>query len=68
MTYYEKLVRTMDKSMKAHPRSTIAMDVNTLEVVATGTDTSRLARRLKKLHNANVILFQRPNPNHVMVL
>ena len=68
MTYYEKLFRGMDKSMKAHPRSTIAMDVNTLEVVATGTDTSRLASRLKKRRNANIILFQRPNPNHVMVL
>lgn len=68
MTYYEKLVQRINKSMKAHPRSTIAMDVNTFEVVATGTDTSRLARRLKKLHNPNVVVFQRPKTNHIMVL
>jgi len=68
MTYYEKLIRQMDKSMEAHPRSTIVMDVNTFEVVATGRNTSRLARRLKKLRNSNVVVFQRPNPNHVMVL
>jgi predicted double-glycine peptidase len=68
MTYYEKLVQRMDKSMQAHPRSTIAMDANTFEVLATGTDTARLAQRLKKLHHPNVVVFQRPNPNHIMVL
>jgi hypothetical protein len=58
----------MNKSMNAHPRSTIVMDANTFEVVATGANTSRLARRLKKLHHPNVVVFQRPNPNHIMVL
>jgi hypothetical protein len=66
MTYYEKLVRRMDKSMKAHPNSTIVMDANTFEVVATGTNTNRLSRRLKKFSGA--VVFQRPNPNHIMVL
>jgi len=68
MTYYEKLVRRMNQSMEAHPHSTIVMDASTFEIVATGTNTSRLARRLKKLHNPNVVVFQRPNPNHIMVL
>jgi len=68
MTYYEKLVRSMGKSMAAHPRSTIVMDANTFEVVATGTDANRLARRLKKLRSQNVVVFQRPNPNHILVL
>jgi hypothetical protein len=68
MTYYGKLVQRMNKSMEAHPRSTIVMDANTFEIVATGANTSRLARRLKKLHHPNVVVFQRPNPNHIMVL
>jgi hypothetical protein len=68
MTYYEKLVRRMNQSMEAHPHSTIVMDAGTFEVVATGTNTRRLASRLKKLHHPNVVVFQRPNPNHIMVL
>jgi hypothetical protein len=56
----------MDKSMKTHPNSTIVMDANTFEVVATGTDTNRLSKRSKKL--SGTVVFQRPNPNHIMVL
>lgn len=66
MTYYEKLIRRMDKSMKTHPHSTIVMDANTFEVVATGTDTNRLSKRSKKLSGS--VVFQRPNPNRIMVL
>jgi hypothetical protein len=68
VTYYEQLVKRMKQSMNAHPRSTIVMDANTFEVVATGTNPGRLAGQLKKLRHANVVVFQRPNPNHVMVL
>jgi hypothetical protein len=68
MTYYKKLVWRMSQSMEAHPHSTIVMDAGTFEIVATGTNTSRLARQLKKLHHPDVVVFQRPNPNHIMVL
>jgi hypothetical protein len=58
----------MNQSMNAHPRSTIVMDANTFEVVATGVSPARLARQLKKQPHPNVVVFQRPNPNQIMVL
>ena len=52
----------MDKLMKAYPRSTIAMDANTLKVVATGKNANRL--HLKD--NPSLIIFKRPNPDMVL--
>ena len=68
MTYYEQLVQKMAKSMDENPNVTIALDANTLEVVSVDADPARLTRKIKRLGNHSSVVFQRPNPNHLMVL
>ncbi len=48
MNYYEELVRQIDKSMKAHPRSTVVMDSGSFKIIAAGRNTRAVARKLKR--------------------
>ena len=70
MTYYEQLIKHMDKSMKAHPRSTVVMDSDSFKVVASGRDTKKLTRKLKraKARDGISVVFQQPAENAVWVL
>ena len=70
MTYYEKLVWHIEKSMDAHPRSTVVMDASTFRILATGQDTKKLARRLKrsKMDQRVSVVFQKPDKNAVWIL
>jgi hypothetical protein len=52
MTYYEQLVRHVERSMSQHPASTIVMDSDTFEILATAKDPKTLARRMKKAKRA----------------
>jgi hypothetical protein len=67
MTYYEKLVKKMDRSMKEHPQSAMLMDVNTFRVVAKGKNLEELTRKISgKMQD--VIPFQKPNPEATWIL
>lgn len=70
MSYYEKLVRHMEKSMNAHPRSTVVMDVSTFKILATGQDAGKLARKLRrtKLDQRLSVVFQKPDESAVWIL
>ncbi len=42
MTYYEKLLEEASAAMDRHPRSKIAMDAETFEVIGRSTNLARL--------------------------
>ena len=42
MTYYEKLLREASAAMERHPRSAIAMDAETFEVIGRSRDIDKL--------------------------
>ena len=70
MSYYQNLINHMEKCMRLHPDSTIVMDSDTFEVVATGKDKKTLARRMKKakLCAGIPVLFQRTKASAVWIL
>jgi hypothetical protein len=70
MSYYEKLVRHIEKSMNAHPRSTVVMDASTFKILATGRDTKKLARKLRrsKTDQRVSVVFQKPDAGEVWIL
>lgn len=70
MTYYQQLIDRMAEAMEEHPRSTIAMAADTLEVLASGADAQKVARQLrKKLRKDQVpVIFQRPKKNETWIL
>lgn len=46
MTYYEKLLREATVAMDRHPRSTIAMDAETFEVIGHSKDISKVVPKV----------------------
>jgi len=70
MTYYEKLVESAEQAMREHPRSTIAMDAETFEVVATGSSSAKVARAVARAADEGVtsVVFQRPRKNETWIL
>jgi hypothetical protein len=70
MTYYEQLVKHVERSMNQHPGSTVVMDSNTFKVVATGKSAGTLARRMKRAKPLTGIpvVFQHINDNAVWIL
>jgi hypothetical protein len=46
MTYYEKLLQAATALMDRHPRSAIAMDAETFEVIVHSRDISRVAGKV----------------------
>jgi hypothetical protein len=70
MTYYEQLVKHVERSMNQHPGSTIVMDSNTFKVVATGKNARTLARRMRRAKPLTGIpvVFQHVRDNAVWVL
>lgn len=70
MTYYEKLVREINKSMEEHPLSMVVMDSSNFKVIATGKDTNEVSRKVNKSKGSHGIsvVFQRPSDNAVWIL
>jgi len=70
MSYYEQLVKHVERSMNRHPSSTVVMDSDTFKVLATGKSAKTLARRLRKVKGAQGIpvVFQRISDNAVWIL
>ena len=70
MSYYERLKRHVERSMKRYPDSTVVMDSDTFKIVATGKDIPTLKRRLKKAHQTpkKPVVFQRIKDDAVWIL
>ncbi len=72
MRYYDELIRQIDKSMKAHPRSTVVMDADTFKVLATGKDAAKLTRQLRRKQmggrRARTVVFEQPDEHAVWIL
>jgi len=69
MNYYEKLVRKMDQSMKAHPRSAMAMDMTNFKIVAKGSNIKSLHGKLSAAKSAvPTVIFQKPSPGAAWIL
>jgi hypothetical protein len=67
---YEKLVSHIDKSMRAHPMSTVVMDVGNFKVLAVAKDIKKATRMLtasKKAHGVSIV-FQKPRKNVIWIL
>ena len=46
MTYYEKLLQEASAAMDRHPRSTIAMDAETFELIGRSRDIAKLVPKI----------------------
>ena len=46
MTYYERLLREASDAMDRHPRSKIAMDAETFEVIGRSKDMDKLVPKI----------------------
>jgi hypothetical protein len=69
MNYYEKLVKKMDQSMKAHPRSAMAMDMGSFEIIATAPNFTVLGKKLHNFKGSNrSVIFQKPSEKVTWVL
>jgi hypothetical protein len=70
MSYYKELIRNIDRSMKAHPHSTVVMDADSFKVIATGKQAKTLTRKLMrtKARGGVPVIFQRPDDGCAWIL
>ena len=70
MTYYEQLVKEMNRSMAAHPQSTVVMDYGSRKVVASGRDLEKMSHKIRARRSAKAVsvIFQKPKENAVWIL
>ena len=70
MTYYEQVLKEMDKSMAAHPQSTVVMDYGSRKIVAAGQNYKKMSQKIRaqKSDQRISIIFQKPKGNAVWVL
>ncbi len=72
MRYYEELIKHIDRSMKAHPRSTVVMDADSFKVLAIGREAAKLSRKLRRKRTgdsrARTVVFQQPDKHAVWIL
>lgn len=60
----------MDRSIRAHPRSTVVMDSDNFKIIARGRNTTKLTRKLRRAGKKRgvPVIFQRPDENVVWIL
>jgi hypothetical protein len=68
MTYYEKLVRKINLSMKQHPHSAMVLDMSTLQIIAKGPNVEALNKKLKWKARPNTLIFKSPNQGPSWIL
>lgn len=68
MTYYEKLVKKVNESMAAHPRSAMAMDLDTFRIVAKGPNLAALDKKMAGKKRDHTLIFQKPSQKASWVL
>ena len=70
MTYYEKLVQEAAAAMEQHPRSTIAMDAETFEIIGRSRDISRLTSKVEDAaeHGRTPVILEKPRHPETWIL
>jgi hypothetical protein len=69
MNYYEKLVRNIDRSMKAHPRSAMVMNMNNFDIIARGPNFKSLGKKMAGAPgDISTIVFQKRNQKAAWIL
>jgi hypothetical protein len=69
MNYYEKLVKHIDRSMKAHPRSAMVMDMSSFDIIARGPNFKSLGEKAASTHaGVSTIVFQKRNQKAAWIL
>jgi len=70
VSYYEQLIAKVDSAMQRHPHSTIAMASDTFEILASGKDPDKVARRMRARLKAGQVpmIFRRPRKGETWIL
>lgn len=69
MNYYETLVKKINESMEEHPRSLMAIDMNSFEIIAKGSNFKSLCRKLPDSKaGARSVVFQKPSQSVTWIL
>jgi len=69
MNYYEKLVKKIDRSMKAHPRSAMAMNLKNFDIIAKGPNFGSLGKKMAGAQgDISSIVFQKRNQKAAWIL
>lgn len=70
MTYYKNLVRQATAAMNRHPRSTVILDADNLEVLTKSTDPSKVARVAHQAiaRGRTPVIVERPRHQDVWIL
>ena len=69
MNYYEKLVKKINQSMKDNPRSAIAMDMGTFQIVAKSNNLKSLSKKIAgSKKGSSTVVFQKPSQKAAWIL
>ena len=69
MNYYEKLVKKMNQSMKAHPNSAMVMDMSSFAIIAKSTNFKSLSRKVPDSKDGSrSVIFQKPSEKVTWIL
>jgi hypothetical protein len=69
MNYYEKLVKQINRSMKADPKSAMIMDMGSFEILAKGSSIKSLTKKVSALSGGTqTVVFQKPSEKAAWIL
>jgi len=69
MNYYERLVKNMSRSMKAHPQSAMVMDMNSFKIIAKSANLKGLSKKMPGAQKGvSTIVFQSRNEKPAWIL
>lgn len=70
MKYYQELIKQIDRSRRAHPRSTVVMDSGSFKVIARGRNLTKLTRKMRgaRTKHGVPVVFRLPDEKIVWIL
>ena len=69
MNYYEKLVKKINRSMEADPKSAMVMDMGSFEIIAKGNSIKSLTKKVAALgRGTQTVVFQKPSEKAAWIL
>ena len=69
MNYYEKLLKKIERSMKAHPRSAMAMNMKNFDIIAKAPNFNSLGKIIADAQgDLSTIVFQKRNQKAAGIL
>lgn len=70
MTYYEELLQKASDAMDRHPRSKIAMDAETFEVIGRSKDMATLAPKIDAASDSGrtAVILEKPRHPETWIL